>query len=59
MVSQRNLIAAKLLCPAVQMAAPHSGAQIAGRIFDLKYRLKNVRRKDVQRNVQALRIKLN
>ena len=58
-MSERDLVAAKFLCLAVQISAPHPGAQIAGRIFYMIDRLKNIGSKDRQRNVQTLCIVLD
>ena len=51
-VPQRDFVAAQGLCLAVQMAAPHPGAQITGVLFAAVGDLKHVRLKNGDGNVQ-------
>ena len=53
-MSKCDLITAKLLCLAVQIASSHTGTQIAGRFCDIRYRVKDLRFKNSDRHLQKL-----
>ena len=54
MMAKCDLVAAKLLCKMVQMAAAHSRAEVTRRIFDMVNRIENIGLENRDRNMEAL-----
>ena len=58
-MAEGNFVAAQLLRMAVEIAAAHARAQIAGGFFDFIDRVKNLRLEDGQRNAEKLCVALD
>ena len=58
-MSQRDFVAAKLLCFLVQVAAAHTGAEVAGRLITVVGDIKDVRLKYCDGNVQQRGVALD
>ena len=50
-VTQCNLVAAHFFCKSIEMPAAHSCAKITRGFLHIKYRLKNIRLKNTNRNI--------